>query len=46
MTVYNNTVLTPHAQGPICRGVAGAYPPDAELLRRGAAATAPYPRAA
>jgi hypothetical protein len=35
--VYNNTVPTPNATGPICRGVAGKYPPDAELLRRRAA---------
>ena len=46
MTVYNNTILTPNAQRPICRGVAGGYPPDTELLRRGALATAPYPRPA
>ena len=46
MTVRNNTILTPHAQGPICRGTAGPYPADAELLARGAAATAPYPRPA
>ena len=46
MTVYNNTVLSPNATGPVCKGVAGKYPPDAELLRRGAATMAPYPRAA
>lgn len=46
MTVFNNTVLTPNAQGPICRDVAGKYPPDTELLLRGAVAMAPYPRAA
>ena len=30
----------------VCKGVAGKYLPDAELLRRGAATMAPYPRAA
>lgn len=47
MTIYNNTILTPKGtQVPTCKGVAGLFPQDTELLSRGASATAPFPKAA
>jgi hypothetical protein len=44
MAVFNNTVLTPTGTDPVCKGVAGKYPPDAELLAHGLHATAPFPK--